>query len=232
MTRETFLARVRAALHRSPQDPGEAPPPPAEPSPGGGLEGDVERFVDVAREAGMRVWRENDLEAARRRVRTLAAAVPPGPALVARDAAAGAFAGALDRPAPERPEDAVLGLSGVLRAVARTGSLMLTSDAGRLPTLLPMHHLALVFEAQVVPDLAHALRLDGDPLPAAWVLCSGPSRTADIEMTLTTGVHGPGEVDVVLVKGPVPEGVPVPGRAGGALDARPLGTADGGGRGH
>ncbi len=228
MTRETFLARVRAALRRSPHDPGEAPPPPAEPSPGAGPEGDVERFVEVAREAGMRVWREPDLEAARRRVGALAAAVRPGPALVARDAAAGAFAGALDRQTPERPEDAVLGLTGVLRAVARTGSLMLSSDAGRLPSLLPMHHLALVFEPQVVPDLARALRPGDDPLPAAWVLSSGPSRTADIEMTLTTGVHGPGEVDVVVIGGPVPEGVPLPGRPGGAADARPAGAAHGG----
>jgi L-lactate dehydrogenase complex protein LldF len=101
--------------------------------------------------------------------------------------------------APDLPP-ATAGLTGALAGIAETGSLLLTGGAGRPLTasLLPELHLALLPAAAIYPTLAQALHsplLGGDACAAA-VLVSGPSRTADIEMTLTIGVHGPGELVV------------------------------------
>ncbi len=92
-------------------------------------------------------------------------------------------------------------MTGVLCAIAETGTLVLSSAAGRFASLLPMRHLALVREEQLVPTMAEALAKYGDELPSAWVQATGPSRTADIELTLSIGVHGPGVVHVVLLSG-------------------------------
>jgi L-lactate dehydrogenase complex protein LldG len=50
----------------------------------------------------------------------------------------------------------------------------------------------------MVEDLAEALR-PFDVLPSGLVWVSGPSRSADLELVLTVGVHGPGRVDVIVV---------------------------------
>lgn len=94
-------------------------------------------------------------------------------------------------------------VTGVDAAVAETGSLVL-STAGGLPrglTLLPAVHVAVVGCAQIVPDLCDLMdRLAQRELPSCVVLATGPSKTADIEGVLVTGVHGPGRVAVVLVE--------------------------------
>ncbi|MGI0014778.1 MAG: LUD domain-containing protein, partial [Nitrososphaera sp.] len=53
--------------------------------------------------------------------------------------------------------------------------------------------------AEILPSLADALALPQVRASSATVVITGPSRTADIEMTLTIGVHGPGEVHVFLI---------------------------------
>jgi L-lactate dehydrogenase complex protein LldG len=63
-----------------------------------------------------------------------------------------------------------------------------------------------VFEGTMVEDLAEALgRLLPVPgstaLPSNLVWVSGPSRSADLELVLTIGVHGPASVDVIVVEG-------------------------------
>jgi L-lactate utilization protein LutC len=55
-------------------------------------------------------------------------------------------------------------------------------------------------EKDIFNQLSQVLKLDGIEQASAGVLVSGPSRTADIEMTLTIGVHGPGELHVICIK--------------------------------
>ncbi|MEW5719480.1 MAG: LUD domain-containing protein, partial [Chloroflexota bacterium] len=84
-----------------------------------------------------------------------------------------------------------LGVTGVDYAFPETGTLMLRAspDKPRAVSLLPRVHLAIVSPA--------ALRADLSPMFAEvrgsnyWVFVTGPSRTADIELTVTIGVHGP-----------------------------------------
>ncbi len=94
-----------------------------------------------------------------------------------------------------------VGVTGALCAIAETGSLVLTSQSANALTasLLPPVHAVILRAGQIVGTLAEALARPEVRAAAAGVIVTGPSRTADIEMTLTIGVHGPGEVVVFLV---------------------------------
>jgi L-lactate dehydrogenase complex protein LldG len=101
--------------------------------------------------------------------------------------------------------DALNGVDGVMTAasvgVAVSGSVALQhgfAEGRRILTLLPDYHLCIIEAAQVVETLPEAFaRLD----PARPVtFFSGPSATADIEMTRIKGVHGPRFLDVLLVQ--------------------------------
>ena len=91
------------------------------------------------------------------------------------------------------------GLTGALAGIAETGTLILSAGPGRPLTasLMPEVHIAILRAASLQASLAKAV----ETLPlrdySSLILVSGPSRTADIEMTLTIGVHGPGELHVL-----------------------------------
>ena len=99
-----------------------------------------------------------------------------------------------------------VGLTGVDHAIAETGSVVLLPRRGvsRLVSLLPPVHVAVVRRGQVLPGLDELFALqrldhiEGD-LGSYLNIITGPSRSADIEHTLVTGVHGPGEVHMVLL---------------------------------
>lgn len=98
--------------------------------------------------------------------------------------------------------DVPVAVTGVLAGVAETGTLVCASgpDAARGVSLIPPTHIAIVAVEQLVADLADAFTLlEGQALPSNVNLITGPSKTADIEGVLITGVHGPGVVHVVLV---------------------------------
>jgi L-lactate dehydrogenase complex protein LldG len=97
--------------------------------------------------------------------------------------------------------DADAGITGVESAVVETASLYLGSGGStrRLASLAPPHHIAIVNADQIVPDLLDWGRRSTENLPAAETLVSGPSKTADIELNLVLGVHGPREEHVVIV---------------------------------
>jgi L-lactate utilization protein LutC len=99
-----------------------------------------------------------------------------------------------------------IGISGVTWAVAETGTIALCSGPGteRLASLLPPVHVAIVEREQLLPDLFD-LFAKFDPaasgtLPSNLALITGPSKTGDIELRLTTGVHGPGEWHVIVIR--------------------------------
>jgi len=109
--------------------------------------------------------------------------------------------------APDDPSVRV-GLSGADAALAATGSLVLCSDAGqyRTASLLPPVHIAIITADQILPDLeSWVARQRVDELErfrcaSNIVIVSGPSRTADIAMQLILGMHGPGELHIVLLE--------------------------------
>ncbi len=90
------------------------------------------------------------------------------------------------------------GLTGAIAAIAETGSLVLASGSGRPMTtsLLTEVHIAILNCSDIHPSLYDAFRIIRTLSASNIVLITGPSRTADIEMTLTIGVHGPKELIV------------------------------------
>jgi L-lactate dehydrogenase complex protein LldG len=103
---------------------------------------------------------------------------------------------------------AEVGVSGVDYALADTGTLVLLAKRGqaRSISLLPPVHIALVRPEQVLPGLSELFPLlratahaEGRDLSSAITFITGPSRTADIELTLVVGVHGPQELHVLLL---------------------------------
>ena len=107
----------------------------------------------------------------------------------------------------EKTLDAAVGVTGVDYAMAETGSAVIVARPGiaRLASLLPPVHVAVVKSGQVLPGLDELFALRRRDMLRSpgrdYVnVISGPSRSADIEYTLVTGVHGPGEVHMVLVQ--------------------------------
>ncbi len=98
---------------------------------------------------------------------------------------------------------ALVGVTGAQAGLAETGSIVVASGPGRprLASLLPPIHVALLDRRLLVESLPDLIAARPDLMTAgANVVCiTGPSRTADIEHTLTRGVHGPREIHVVLV---------------------------------
>lgn len=108
------------------------------------------------------------------------------------------------------------GITDCEAGLAETGTLVLCSgpDRGRGVMIIPPVHIAILRERQILPDMLDVWeRFPTDPepgmadarrriMPTSLVMVSGPSKTADIEGILITGVHGPKAVHVVLVSGP------------------------------
>jgi L-lactate dehydrogenase complex protein LldG len=112
-----------------------------------------------------------------------------------------------DPPLGPRDLDALDGvLTGCAVAIAQTGTIVLDSGAlsgRRAITLVPDLHLCVVRADQIVPAVPDAIAAVADAVgegrPITFV--SGPSATADIELTRVQGVHGPRTLDVFVVEG-------------------------------
>ncbi|MEO6095157.1 MAG: lactate utilization protein [Fibrobacteria bacterium] len=101
---------------------------------------------------------------------------------------------------------AEIGLTGCEAAIAETGSLAMTSGPGRprSASLMPITHVVVIRAADILLGMGEYFRKseekrarDSTLLPYV-VFITGPSRTADIELSLTLGVHGPGHLVAVI----------------------------------
>lgn len=100
--------------------------------------------------------------------------------------------------------DDLVGITGAFCAVADTGTLVLLSgpESPAATSLLPETHIAVLPLSRIVPFMEDAwtlLRAERGQPPRAVNFVSGPSRTADIEQTVTLGAHGPYRVHIVLI---------------------------------
>ncbi|NJN45535.1 MAG: lactate utilization protein [Candidatus Competibacteraceae bacterium] len=94
-------------------------------------------------------------------------------------------------------------ITSTLGAIAETGAMILwpTSEEPRLMSLVPTIHIAVLEADQIYNTLGEAMSVGrwADNMPTNALLISGPSKTADIELTLTFGVHGPKEVILFIL---------------------------------
>lgn len=215
MERERFLARIRERLE------GVDPPPLPRETPATPASGDgrplTQRFPEELRAVGgvVELVSQADLAGA---VATAAERADARTAVVAGDVEpfSGRITEGLGRAgvevlAPQDPkawrdagERADLGVTGALLGVASSGSIYAGAgpSSSRLASLLPPTHLVVLASDRVVPGFEELFAaLPGLLADASsGVLVSGPSRTADIEMVLVRGVHGPGHLHVLLVE--------------------------------
>lgn len=95
-----------------------------------------------------------------------------------------------------------VGITTAQAAIAETGTLVLDSarERHRLVSLVPPVHIAIIDAATIYATLGETLSMlqNGEELSPAVTFITGPSRTADIELTLTIGVHGPQELYVII----------------------------------
>jgi L-lactate dehydrogenase complex protein LldG len=210
MSREYVLHKVRTALARSTGQTIEEPPPVRLRVPVVDLEDRIESFCErVEVLAGKTCRATSDADA-----RAYVAGVLAGRAAVASNAPIlrdcgvtaldGVVAGITDRlELRSLCENAACGITGADYALADTGTLaMLASpQEARMISLLPPIHIAIVARDGLLTGLDELLSIL--PYPAeqtsSMVLITGPSRTADIEQILVRGVHGPGEIHVVVL---------------------------------
>ena len=219
--REQILMKVRASLGRTAGSPVAPAPPtarvkprPALTEPGvpqsGSPDAEIEQlFAEIGKLNGMtrRLAGRHDLKSALEEM-VQAEAVKKAtlwqtPELGALDVAGTLKLLGVELVSPQADKRAVaeceLGVTGVDAALPETGTLLLRSSAEkpRVVSLLPRVHLAILRPAVLRPDLHQAfaeVKEDG-----YVVLVTGPSRTADIELTLTLGVHGPKSLYVWLL---------------------------------
>lgn len=201
--RAAILSRLAAAQRtaRLPASPAAGPIV----TPSHGAEECLERFGSELAALGV----DCHVEATPARVRECVGALVAGKRVLAWDArrlpyAVDAVLSDAVRGGSPREEQAraEIGVTGCDGAIAETGSLVLLSGRGRsrAVSLLPPVHLALVRPEDLYFSMGEFFaRADGRlGEEACCTFVTGPSRTADIELTLTLGVHGPGKVIVVV----------------------------------
>ncbi|MEA5113380.1 MAG: LUD domain-containing protein [Geobacteraceae bacterium] len=108
---------------------------------------------------------------------------------------------------PGQYRDTPTGVSFALAGIASTGSLLLdlADPVERSATALPPVHMVFLRASSIVPDIRDlhgALeKLISDKPHSYLSISTGPSRTADIERVLTIGVHGPRELQILIIEG-------------------------------
>lgn len=200
--RRIVLNRIRGALAAAPPEPVQVPRD-YDRQPGDG-HGDSERFAEAVAEYKAQVLRAEPTAIAATIATRIGAdarvAIPTG---LPTDWVAGIDVVIDD---PENPlavtelDRTDAAVTGCALGIAATGTIVL--DAGpaqgrRALTLIPDHHICVVFTDQIVDTVPQAFAALDPRRPLTFI--SGPSATSDIELNRVEGVHGPRTLDVLLV---------------------------------
>jgi L-lactate dehydrogenase complex protein LldG len=212
MQRDTILRDVRAALGRRPGQALPPPPPVRLVIPDVPVSQRIDSMLErVAALAGKTLHARTRAEA-----REYVASVIQDKTAVASNAPFLLECGITELPGvrsgiTDREElrglcaNCNYGISSADFGLSDTGSLVMISspEEARMVSLLPPAHIAIVPSYKLLTGLDELYSLVPKPADrtSSMVLITGPSRTADIEQILVRGVHGPGEIHVVVVSG-------------------------------
>lgn len=165
----------------------------------------IDRFIERAQAAGVDVVRVDAMDRLPEQVASRLRDASPGAVTAWEVPELRPVVEALRSAGLEITADAAAagcGITAADHAIAESGTLVLASGPGRprAASLLPPHHVAVLAEDRIVPTLFELMpRLVAPPSALAFI--TGPSRTADIELTPVRGAHGPVAVTVFLVRG-------------------------------
>ena len=210
MTRESMIQKVRTALRRNAGQPPSGAPAVRLPFPGAPLEARLLQFCNSVETLAGKIYRASSKTDACAYASSLlgsGTAVASNAPLLREcgiTGLAGVQTGLLDAADLRKLCATVdLGITGADYALADTGTLVMLSSAeeARMISLLPPVHLAVIPRDRILTGLEELFSLlpRPDQKTSSMVLITGPSRTADIEQILIRGVHGPGEIHVVVI---------------------------------
>jgi L-lactate dehydrogenase complex protein LldG len=210
MSREHILHRVRTALGRSEGQPPASPPPVRLRAPEVDRDARIASMLERVDALAGKTYRASNLVGAS----GFAACLLAGKTAIASNAPFLAECGITSVPGVrsgvtgreelrELCAACDIGITSADYALADTGTLVMLSSPqeARMISLLPPAHLAIVPADCILGSLDELFTILPNPaeLTSSMVLITGPSRTADIEQILVRGVHGPGEITVVVV---------------------------------
>lgn len=208
MSRENILHRIRTAVGRSAGQAAAEPPPVRLRVPQVEMEARIAGMIARVESLAGKATRTTD-------PRSVAAEVLAGKSSVASNSPVLSKFGITSLPCvrtgiTDRDElravcaAADIGVTGADYALADTGTLVMLSspEEARLISLLPPAHLAIVPRDRILSGLDELFLILPKPAEqtSSMVLITGPSRTADIEQILVRGVHGPGQITVVIAE--------------------------------
>jgi L-lactate dehydrogenase complex protein LldG len=210
MSRDAILEKVRAALGRSPGQPTSPPPPVRIRIPEVPIEERISQFCRALEALAGKPRVVDSADSAREEVTALI----EGRTSVASNSSFLRECGIHELPGvrtgigdalelKQACAVADFGITSADYALADTGTLVMIAspEEARLISLLPPAHIAVVPRERLLSGLDELFTLVPRPADrsSSMVLITGPSRTADIEQILVRGVHGPGEIHVLLV---------------------------------
>jgi L-lactate dehydrogenase complex protein LldG len=202
--RTLILDRIDRAL-RTARIPIEVSAPVPAAAIGPDAQGLLDRFLLEARAVGVEAFLEISAAAVRERLADIIRdrrILSWSPERLPYDAGAMVAGACLGSAALRDQAEAEVGVTGCHAAIAETGSLVLLSGPGssRTVSLLPPLHVALVRPQDLYFGMGEFFESNGARMAEAscCTFVTGPSRTADIELSLTIGVHGPGQVVVII----------------------------------
>jgi L-lactate dehydrogenase complex protein LldG len=207
MARENILHKVRTALGRSAGDPPGEPPPVRLRIPEVEMESRIATMRMRIEALAGKTERTSDPRAYVAEIiagKTAVASNSPYLAACGIAALPGVRTGITDRAELTNVCATVdIGITSADYALADTGTLVMIASPqeARLVSLLPPMHLAVVPKERILTGLDELFTILPKPAEtsSSMVLITGPSRTADIEQILVRGVHGPGQITVVIV---------------------------------